>query len=224
MITIGVIGNGFVGSATSELECDDISVLCYDTNPALCKPRDIEFRDLSKCSLVFVSVPTPMKENGDCHIDIVTNVVGRLKHFINPKKTGIVIRSTVPVGTCDALNCFFMPEFLTEKNFINDFKTCEKWIFGMNEKNGFQFREKITELFQTAKKNGCIEADELIFLSNKEAETIKYVRNTFLAMKVGFANEWYSFCQKHNIDYEQVRKHGFGDKRIGLSHSDCTRT
>ena len=41
----------------------------------------------------------------------------------------VVIRSTVPPGTADKLYCYFMPEFLTEKNYINDFKYNKEWIF-----------------------------------------------------------------------------------------------
>ena len=95
----------------------------------------------------------------------------------------------------------------------------KKWIFGMYENSDFPFKKTITNLFQMAKKNGCIDSDELVFVSNMEAETIKHIRNTFLATKVGFANEWHTFCGKKRINYDNVREHAFSDKRIGLSHT-----
>ena len=57
MIKIGVIGNGFVGKATKLLECDDINIISYDKNPALCQPLGITINDLSGCEFIFISVP-----------------------------------------------------------------------------------------------------------------------------------------------------------------------
>ena len=220
MITIGIVGNGFVGSATQQLLCPDINILCYDINPKLCYPLGTTINDLNQCSLIFVSVPTPMNIDGSCHTQIVERVVQELHMVVDENKTAIIVRSTVPIGTADKLKCFFMPEFLTEKNFIKDFKSCEKWIFGVYENSNFPFKDTITTLFKSAKDNGCIDSNELVFLSNMEAETIKYMRNTFLATKVGFANEWATFCNKKGINYENVRVNAFSDKRIGLSHTD----
>ena len=121
---IGIIGNGFVGNATKQLECEDIEILAYDINPELCYPKNITLLNLLDCEAIFVSVPTPMKKNGKCHLDIVLNVVEQLNN-INYEGF-IVIRSTVPVGTCDSLSVYFMPEFLTEKNYINDFNVLDK--------------------------------------------------------------------------------------------------
>ena len=47
----------------------------------------------------------------------------------------VVLRSTVPVGTSDELGIYFMPEFLTEKNFINDFINNKDWVFGLLNKD-----------------------------------------------------------------------------------------
>ena len=47
----------------------------------------------------------------------------------------IIIRSTVPPGTCDKLECNFMPEFLTELNWKDDFYNTKHWIFGLYDKN-----------------------------------------------------------------------------------------
>ena len=90
--------------------CD---VMIYDVNPEFCKPTNIKVSDLQKCDLVFVSVPTPMNKDGSCHTDIVKSVVKQLQ---NENIKNIIVRSTVPVGFCNENNCFFMPEFITEKN------------------------------------------------------------------------------------------------------------
>ena len=72
-----------------------------------------------------------MNKDGSCYLNIVNSVVDNIKNLTDLDKTEIVIRSTVPPGTSDNLNCYFMPEFLTEKNFVNDFKNNENWIFGL---------------------------------------------------------------------------------------------
>jgi len=213
---IGVIGNGFVGKATSILECEEIDLISYDINPNLCNPLGTKLLDMVECEIIFISVPTPMKDTGECHLQIVIDVINNLRK-INYKNY-IVLRSTVPVGTCDKLGVNFMPEFLTEKKYLEDFKNCEQWIFGLYN-NDDNFKSKINQLITLAKKYNKIKYDNIIFTINKEAEMIKLFRNCFLATKVSFCNEMSQFCELKEINYENVRKLACQDKRIGNSHS-----
>jgi UDP-N-acetyl-D-mannosaminuronate dehydrogenase len=113
---VGIIGNGFVGKATFQLKCKDIDILAYDINPDSCVPQGLVLADMNKCELVFISVPTPMSKNGSCHLNIIESVLKDLASI--DYKGFIVLRSTVPVGTCDKLNCYFMPEFLTKRTSL----------------------------------------------------------------------------------------------------------
>jgi UDPglucose 6-dehydrogenase len=134
----------------------------------------------------------------------------------------IVLRSTVPVGTSDELECYFMPEFLTEKNYVEDFIHNKDWIFGklgLDEEIDFKFEQKIRELFNLAIQNHRIKHDNFHFLTNKEAEMVKMFRNCFLSTKVSFCNEIYEFCEKKNINYENMRKVAANDYRILHSHT-----
>jgi len=55
------------------------------------------------------------------------------------------------VGTCDSLKCYFMPEFLTEKNYIKDFYNNKDWIFGLsNNEKDIEFKNIITKLINLA--------------------------------------------------------------------------
>jgi len=213
---IGIIGNGFVGKATYQLQCKDIKILAYDINPLLCNPKHLQIEDLLICDIIFISVPTPMKENGECSLAIVKSVVKQLKDL--QYKNFIVLRSTVPCGTSDALGVYFMPEFLTEKNFIQDFIHNKDWIFGLPSENK-EFTQTITTLFNLAKKNNRIKNNTIHFLKNKEAEMVKLFRNCFLATKVSFCNEIYQYCKSLNINYEIVRKLAANDSRILHSHT-----
>jgi UDPglucose 6-dehydrogenase len=161
-----------------------------------------------------------MDKDGSCHLTIVKTVLNNLKEI--GYNGFVVLRSTVPVGTSDALKCYFMPEFLTEKNYINDFINNKDWIFGvlgLDEEKDNVFQSKITELFQLAFQNDRIKHNTLHFLTNKEAEMVKMFRNCFLATKVSFCNEIYEFCEKKNINYENVRKIAANDDRILHSHT-----
>ena len=115
-----------------------------------------------------------------------------------------------------------MPEFLTEKNYIYDFIHNKDWIFGklqLNEEDDNRFELKIRELFTLAINNERIKHNNLHFLLNKEAELVKMFRNCFLSTKVSFCNEIYEFCEKKNINYENVRKIAANDDRIMHSHT-----
>jgi UDPglucose 6-dehydrogenase len=218
---IGIIGNGFVGKATFQLECKDIEIISYDINPDLCKPKGTRLVDLLLCEIIFISVPTPMNDDGSCYLDIVKSVMNDLKK-INFEKF-VVLRSTVPVGTCDDLNCYFMPEFLTEKNFINDFINNKNWYFGLlgnDNKRDTDFRTLMIKLFDLAFNNKKINYNNLHFISNKEAELVKLFRNCFLSTKISFCNEINQFCNIKGINYENVRKCAAIDDRIGLSHTN----
>jgi UDPglucose 6-dehydrogenase len=215
---VGIIGNGFVGKATFQLKCKDIDILAYDINPASCVPQGLVLADMNKCELVFISVPTPMSKNGSCHLNIIESVLKDLASI--DYKGFVVLRSTVPVGTCDKLNCYFMPEFLTEKNFIDDFINNKDWMFGLLGKpEDEQMKEKISALFSLAHANDRIKHNNLHFITNKEAEMIKMFKNCYLATKVSFCNEIYQFCEQKQVNYEVVRALATADERILPSHT-----
>jgi UDPglucose 6-dehydrogenase len=219
---IGVIGNGFVGKATNQLYCKDIEILSYDINPEFCNPPGTLLADLLACELIFVSVPTPMNPDGSCHLGIVKTVLNDLEAL--NYKGFVVLRSTVPVGTSDSLRCYFMPEFLTEKNYVQDFINNKDWIFGVLAEDEFMqnnlvFETKIRELFDLAIKHDRIKYNTLHFLKNGEAEMVKMFRNCFLATKVAFCNEIYEFCGKIGVNYDNVRAVAVNDDRIQHSHT-----
>lgn len=223
MITLGIIGNGFVGNATSNFSNKDVNVLIYDITPTKCSPVGLTLEYLcNNTDIIFICLPTPMSKDGSCHLGIIENVIHNMKNYINFDTVPVVLRSTVPVGTSDKLNCFFMPEFLTEANALNDFKQTECWIFGMKDRNSEQNKQVqkilLKVLDSNVEENNIITSDSL-FVKTKEAESIKLFRNTFLAMKVGFCNEFYRFCQVNNVDYSKVMNGAIRDKRITSSHT-----
>lgn len=220
MISIGIIGNGFVGRATQQLACINNKVVVYDKNPQLSSSVTTTLDDICACDIIMISVPTPMNPDGSCSLDIIEMLIGELEGKLDLNKKPVVIRSTVPVGTSKRLNCYFMPEFLTEKNYLDDFKNNKEWIFGI--KNTIQddnFIEIIKMVFSNAYQAGKISSDHLELVDSCEAEMIKLFRNTFLATKIAFCNEIYQYSQLKGVNYENVRRLATHDTRIGPSHS-----
>ena len=130
---LGIVGQGFVGTALNEGLKQYFQIETYDINKAsTCK----SLQELSeKSDVVFVCLPTPMKSNGSCHIGIVQDTLLELD-TISKCKT-IVVKSTIPPGTTENWNnhfkniqIVFNPEFLTEANSIEDFKNQNRIIIG----------------------------------------------------------------------------------------------
>jgi UDPglucose 6-dehydrogenase len=217
-LRIGIVGNGYVGGATALLENAKTRIYVYDTNESKCVPEGLDFEDLSLCNVVFICVPTPSKPDGECHTNIVSDVIERLKSF--DECPYIVVKSTVPVGFCEEHGVNFMPEFLTEKNWRNDFCGNEDWIFGSNDPEDKHLPQIIKHLFKNAHKEKKIKRPPSIYFTDtKTAELCKHARNCFLATKVSFFNEIYSFCEKNDITFEAVRELVCLDSRIGESHT-----
>jgi len=216
-VKIGIIGNGFVGGATALLECEGNDVCIYDLDPDKCKPSGFSLDDLYDCHVVFICVPTPMKEDGSCDLSFVKNAVEEASKKV--RRTRLVIRSTVPVGTSQSLGVCSMPEFLTETNWKNDFINCKNWIIGADSPMTTKTSLKVAKAFKTAQEYGKIKHYNFSICATKEAELIKLVRNTFLATKVSFFNEVEGFCKSRNISYENILEGVIMDKRIGSSHT-----
>jgi UDPglucose 6-dehydrogenase len=197
MIKIGIIGNGFVGRATKLLKCMSVNMIVYDVKHELCEPLETTLADIELCDLIFICLPTPLGHSGNFHTDLIENTINKIS---NPYK---IIRSTVPIGFSQKYQCFFMPEFLTEANWKNDFINATHWIFGLldnsrmgnNELNN-EFKKRVTNLMCTSQLEESIKHSEIHWTTNSEAEFIKLAKNCFLATKVSIANELYDLVVK----------------------------
>ena len=210
---IGIIGQGFVGTAVREglksffdIETFDIAKDCTcDSMESL----------LLKTNTIFVCLPTPMDRYGKCHTGIVEGVLKEINETSTRKKT-LIVKSTIPPGTTANWNekfknidIVFNPEFLTEANAINDFKNQTRIIIGGPKNAASRVRRIFVKAFPKVK---------IIKTGSTYAEMVKYVTNCFLAMKVSFANEMYEICEYKNIDYDKVIEYAMHDDRLGYSH------
>ncbi|EAL0828683.1 UDP-glucose/GDP-mannose dehydrogenase family protein [Campylobacter jejuni] len=134
--------------------------------------------------------------------------------------TVIATKSTVPVGTGDDIESLIskknpnaefdvlsLPEFLREGFAVYDFFNPDRIIVGTNSQRAKAVIEKLYEPFRGK--------SELLFVSRRSSETIKYASNAFLAIKIHYINEMANFCEKAGADILEVAK-GMGlDTRIG---------
>ena len=212
---IGVVGQGYVGLAIKEGFEKHYPIFSYDKFDRS-KSNVSSIQDLVKESdIIFVCVPTPMDaKTGKCYTGIVYEVCEELNNFANEDMV-IILKSTIPPGTTDMLNkkyknlnLLFNPEFLTEANFIEDFKNQKHIILG-GEKNTNILSDVYSKVFPNA---------NIIITSSTTAEMVKYMTNAYLATKVSFANEIKQICDKVNVDYNEVMRHAILDDRLGKSH------
>jgi UDPglucose 6-dehydrogenase len=204
-----------------------IEVLIYDINPNLCHPKGITLEQLdSECDLIFFCLPTPLNHDGSCYIKILEETISRCS---NPYK---IIRSTIPVGFAAKHRCYFMPEFLTEARWENDFYNNKEWIIGIPREShetsnasthiedgqNKEFKQRITNLITRSHKNGSIKSNKIIFCDTNEAEMLKLMKNCFLSAKVGIMNEFFDFCNATNTDFKNVTDIAKLDARMGTSH------
>lgn len=209
IMKIGVVGNGFVGHAMTLLR-PAIDVIVWDIDPTKCEPVSLSFeRFVNESEIIFTAVPTPMSDTGECHVDIVKQTAERIRN-INPDKM-IVSRSTTPPGTCESIGINFMPEFLAERSWRTDFINCEQWIIGTHDERVYN---TVKKMFSIAHAGDRVINSEVIRTTPTEGEMIKYIKNCFLAVKVGYFNEIAAICQAINIDFDTVRSLSCDDSRI----------
>ena len=234
---VGIIGQGFVGTAVREKFKEEYNVYTYDINKK--EESTVFFKDtvsdkscdlsdvISNCDIVFLCVPTPMFESGKCDTSIVESAIAEIDEMSEKynKHTILILKSTVPPGTTEALNreyrnvgITFSPEFLTEANSIEDFKNQKRIILGID---WVEYIEPVTVLFRK-----CFPSAEIVTLNSAEAEMSKYVINLFLATKVSFFNDIYRIIERinhnptvsHDMSFDSIINAALLDGRIGKSH------
>jgi UDPglucose 6-dehydrogenase len=216
---IGIIGQGFVGNAVKEGMKNHFELICFDKDPNKFSNVKSISEVIKETDVCFLCVPTPMKSTGECDLSIVRSALTEIhncKMLLNKEEYIVVIKSTIPPGTTDLLNSefngisiVFNPEFLTEANAVNDYIGQNRIIIGGERPASSKVKRIFSKAFPKI---------PIIKTSSTIAETIKYVTNTFLAMKVSYANEIHQMCQALNIDYDKVIEYARYDDRLGNSH------
>ena len=215
-MNIGIIGQGFVGNAVYNKFKNYYNVLTFDLDKSLCNSS---FEKINKeCKYIFVCLPTPMNKDGSCYTGIVEDLLIKINNYPNEISQNkiVIVKSTIPPGTTikwndkfDNLSIVFNPEFLTEANAVKDYENQNRIILGGLTHITLELNSIFSTVFPTAK---------IINTNSTDAEMVKYTTNSFLAMKVSFANEIYQICKKVNANYDKVIESTIEDVRLGKSH------
>tara|TARA_R110002012_G_scaffold71105_3_gene182599 strand:- start:206 stop:1057 length:852 start_codon:yes stop_codon:yes gene_type:complete len=216
MNTIGIIGQGFVGTAIHKGLENFYKIAAYDIDET--KSNTTLEKLIIESNIIFQCLPTPMKKSGACDLSIVNLSLRNINMICEKwdRSPIVIVKSTVPPGTCEALNnvyeninIVFSPEFLTEANSIEDFKNQSRIVLGGPRPYTTQVKTMFRKAFPHI---------PIIKTGYKTAEMVKYFINNFLSTKVSFANEMYEICKEFGIDYDKVTEYALYDGRIGKSH------
>ena len=170
-------------------------------------------------TIVFIAVGTPPRDDGSADLTGVESVAAAIAAAVGGP-TVIVVKSTVPVGTCDRLaaaiergashpiNVVSNPEFLKEGCAVDDFLRPDRVVIGADDDDA---AEIITDLYRPFVMNNR----PILRMSRSAAEMTKYAANACLATRISFINEIAAICDRMQVDINEVRRGIGSDSRIG---------
>jgi len=209
---IGIIGMGHVGRAMRDLFVRHAEVVTFD----IAGREDYPAQELSTCDLGVICVDTPPGPGGECDMRNVREAIGRLP------VSRVLLKSTVAPGTTDLLSAgtgkqiCFSPEYVGESTYHNPY-----WAGGPAEVPFVvlggepQVRQWMIDLLLPV-----LGPTKVYFqCSALEAEVIKYMENSYFAMKVAFVTEFSRICGAFGADWATVREGWLLDPRIERMHT-----
>jgi GDP-mannose 6-dehydrogenase len=176
--------------------------------------------------LSFVCVGTPSQTNGNLDLHYIRRICEQIGGALKGKTAHhtVVIRSTILPGTMHGIvipvleefsgrragidfGVCHNPEFLREGSAVRDFNAPPKTVIGeLDEASG----SLLAQLYER------LDAP-LIRASLEIAEMVKYVDNSWHALKIGFANEIGNLCKVFGVDSHDVMKIFCQDKKLNIS-------
>jgi GDP-mannose 6-dehydrogenase len=173
-----------------------------------------------------VCVGTPSQVNGNLDLKYIRRICEQIGQALKQKSARhvVVIRSTILPGTMSKIviptleefsgkkagkdfGVCHNPEFLREGSAVKDFNAPPKTVIGeFDHESG----DKLVELYRK------LDAP-LIRTDLETAEMVKYVDNSWHALKIGFANEIGTLCKSLAIDAHEVMKIFCQDKKLNIS-------
>jgi UDPglucose 6-dehydrogenase len=249
-MNICVVGTGYVGLVTGACLAEfGMSLICVDNdrskiellqqgNVTIHEPglEDLVAKNVREGRLsfstsieegvqsslvIFIAVGTPSSDDGSADLQYVEEVAKEIARYMDGYKV-IVVKSTVPVGTCRRLKQLIKdhqvrptpfdivsnPEFQREGSAIEDFMRPDRVTIGAESEQAIAIMKDIYSALY------LIETP-FVITSLETAEMIKYAANAFLATKVSFINEIANLCEAMDADVYHVARAMGLDGRIG---------
>tara|TARA_B100001057_G_scaffold376264_1_gene381352 strand:- start:117572 stop:118780 length:1209 start_codon:yes stop_codon:yes gene_type:complete len=180
----------------------------------LCFSKDYQESINENTDIVFVCVQTPTDlDTGKTKTEHIASVLTELKK-IESFNFIICIKSTIKGSLVEKISTemdldftkiIFNPEFLREGSAFYDFFNPDRIVIGGSDQKGL---DKCLELYESF---NC----EKIITDSNSSQMIKYLSNTYLAMRLSFVNETFRLVSEFNGNPEKVLRAIGKDKRIG---------
>jgi GDP-mannose 6-dehydrogenase len=208
------------------IEADIGEMIAANAKSGRLRATDDQAKAIRETELSFVCVGTPSQSNGNLDLSYILRVCEQIGQALKTKSTRhtIVIRSTIVPGTMHKIvipvleefsgkkagtdfGVCHNPEFLREGSAVKDFNSPPKTVIGELDKASGDI---LVELYKK------LDAP-LIRTDLETAEMVKYVDNSWHALKIGFANEIGNLCKSFSIDAHAVMKIFIQDKKLNIS-------
>ncbi|MEO6834767.1 MAG: UDP-glucose/GDP-mannose dehydrogenase family protein [Candidatus Tumulicola sp.] len=243
---IAIVGAGYVGLVTGACLAElGNSVVCVDNDAAkiaTLRRNELPFfePDLAELAarnvragrlefsqdartavraaeIVFIAVGTPSQADDCADLSAIWDVAATIGQDLNAPKI-VVLKSTVPIGTCERVSAIIAehaltkshvdvvsnPEFLREGCAVADFMHADRVVIGTSCPHA---EAVMRELYAP------LDAPFLV-ADLRTSEMIKYASNAFLAAKISMINEIANVCELVGVDVTVVRDGMALDPRI----------
>ncbi len=176
-------------------------------------------------ALQLIAVGTPPEEDGSADLQHVLAAARSIARHMDGYRV-IVNKSTVPVGTADAVRSVVSgelarrgaghpfsvvsnPEFLKEGAAVEDFMRPDRIVVGSEDERATAL---LRELYAPFQRNH----ERMLLMGVRSAELAKYAANAMLAARISFMNELANLAEPLGADIEEVRRAIGADPRIGF--------
>ena len=252
---VSVIGSGYVGLVTGacladvghDVTCVDVSedkvrmlregripihepgldaVIAHSVEAGRIRFTTSFAEAVPRAEVHMIAVGTPPDEDGSADLNHVLAAARSIGENLSGDAV-VVVKSTVPVGTCDRVEKVLHealtargvklrvavasnPEFLKEGAAIDDFMSPDRIVIGTEDADA---RDLLKELYSPFQRN----RERIVFMSRRSSELTKYAANAMLATRISFMNEMARLAELLDADIEDVRRGIGSDPRIGSS-------
>jgi len=249
-VNICIVGTGYVGLVTGTCLAEfGMNIICSDTDSSkiamlskgkvpfyepgleelveknLAQGRlrfTTEMKEGVQWSLViYIAVGTPANDDGTVDLRYVNAAAEEIGTHMNGYKV-VVVKSTVPVGTCQGIKRIIRekspqaynfdvvsnPEFQREGSAVEDFMRPDRVTIGAESEQAIAIMKDIYSVLY-------LNETPFVITNLETAEMIKYAANAFLATKITFINEMANLCERVGADVHVLARAMGLDGRIG---------
>ena len=213
------------------VEADIAAIISTAVGSGRLRATDDTFEAVQETELSFVCVGTPSQPNGNLDLRYIRRVCEQIGAALKDKEGRhvVAIRSTVLPGTVRNIVIPILeevsgkkagsdfgvchnPEFLREGSAVSDFNAPAKTVIGQLDACSGDMLATVYQLIEAP----------LIRTELEISEMVKYVDNSWHALKIGFANEIGNLSKALGVDSHEVMCIFCQDRKLNISRAYLT--